>query len=134
MKKFLRQLNIAPNTLVGLIVVLVGYLTLTLKWARTVEQPEEPVGLVFKLKDSNWLTKLILGFKPYWLGLTLGQVIFMRDLALQERKILSHEIVHIRQQSKLGLIFFLTYTWSSIMDGYWGNKYELEAYKLEDKN
>lgn len=59
-------------------------------------------------------------------GITIFPFIFLRELALKENKILiNHEKIHIRQQLELLIIFF--YLWYVVEYYYW-------YFKLKDKH
>lgn len=76
-------------------------------------------------------------------GITIFPFIFLRELALKENKILiNHEKIHIRQQLELLIIFF--YLWYVVEYYYWYLKlkdkhlayrnisFEREAYAMEE--
>ncbi|MDB5716203.1 MAG: hypothetical protein JWO15_3600 [Sphingomonadales bacterium] len=133
MKKHLRQLNIIPNTLVGSLVLLFAVVTGTYRFEQVRDQSDFPRAFVFERKPDSWLAKLLVKLVPHWTGLTIGQIVFVNDGASRwHEKTVQHELVHVRQQSNLGIVFFLTYTWSSLKHGYWENKYEAEAYNTTE--
>lgn len=72
-----------------------------------------------------------------WIGaITIGHLVLARDSATLERT-LAHELVHVRQFERWGLLFPLLYLWASWEAwrhggrAYWDNRYEVEARQAE---
>ncbi len=72
-------------------------------------------------------------------GLTLGHVVLGRTLETLDR-IRGHELVHVRQVEKWGLLFLPAYLLSSVwarLRGrhyYYDNRFEREAFALDEKS
>ncbi|MFY7964519.1 MAG: eCIS core domain-containing protein [Chitinophagaceae bacterium] len=92
-----------------------------------------------RIKENSWLA---------WLGakcirvnrvaLTFGNTIHLHNATKQqllENKVwLCHEIVHVKQYEKLGVLrFVIFYLWECIKKGYYNNKFEIEARENENK-
>jgi hypothetical protein len=69
-------------------------------------------------------------------AITLGHVIVAAS-ALEMERLRSHELVHVRQYERWGLLFFPAYAASSLWQllrgrrAYWDNHFEVEARALE---
>jgi hypothetical protein len=79
----------------------------------------------------NWLI-------PNWAaGQTWGSVILVKHHVMNNKQLLEHELVHVKQWRKLGIFFIPAYIWASIVaafkygpkSGYRMNKFEVEARK-----
>jgi hypothetical protein len=57
---------------------------------------------------------------------TLGQLVIVRPPAVPAR-LLAHEVVHVRQQERLGLLFALAYPLAQLRWGYRANPFEVAA-------
>ncbi len=75
-----------------------------------------------------------------WIGaITIGHLVLARDRATLERT-LAHELVHVQQYERWGLLFPLLYLWASWEAwrrggrAYWDNRYEVEAREAEDRS
>jgi hypothetical protein len=94
----------------------------------------------FNVKENSWLA----GIAAWKLGsnaiaLVLGKTIHLHNISkaafLQNRRLLRHELCHVRQYQQHGVIWFLLqYSWESIRRGYYNNKFEVEARKAEEEN
>lgn len=58
---------------------------------------------------------------------TLGQVVLVRDAAAPRPALLAHELAHVRQQERLGLVFAAAYPVASAVWGYRRNPFEVGA-------
>lgn len=66
------------------------------------------------------------------LAMVVGKTIHLHNTKsaefLADRRWFKHELVHLKQFARYGLLRFLAmYTWESIKKGYYNNKYEVEA-------
>lgn len=71
------------------------------------------------------------------MAMVLGRTILLHDTSTQEfvgnRKWIRHELAHIMQFRKHGfLLFLLKYLIESVRNGYYNNKYEVEARVAEE--
>ena len=91
-----------------------------------------------KLVPNSWLARLAakkLGAQSA--ALVLGHTIHLFNITEQEFKssprLVRHELKHVEQYQRLGLIKFLwLYGWYSLRYGYINNPLEAEARKAED--
>lgn len=66
------------------------------------------------------------------IGRTIHLFNATREEFLSNEKWLCHELVHVQQYEKLGLLrFFLLYLYESATKGYYNNKFEKEARSKE---
>jgi len=118
-----------PNSLIGLLIGIFGILFggKVARYGRVLEFWGGP-------------TALILRFFPPLRGaaaITFGHVILYRSAADREA-FRAHELVHVRQYEKWGLLFIPAYLASSIaaylrgQDPYLGNRFEQEAFVYTD--
>jgi len=94
----------------------------------------------FVVKPNSWLA----GIAARKLGSTsvamvLGKTIHLHNISktdfLQNKRLLRHELCHVRQYQRHGFIWFLVqYLWESIRKGYYNNKFEVEARKAEEES
>lgn len=72
---------------------------------------------------------------PWWYkgftGFTLGPIIFVKDR--RDKYTLIHELVHVKQFYKNPFTFWYKYLVELNKKGYRNNKYEKEAYKIEEE-
>ena len=92
----------------------------------------------YNIIENSWIAKLAaLKLKSTSVAIVLGKKIYLhnttRDEFLQNEKWVKHELCHIQQFEKYGFIIFLfKYLWESLHNGYYNNKYEVEARKAEE--
>ena len=72
------------------------------------------------------------------MAIVLGSTIYLHQIKkidfLNSKKHFAHEMHHIKQFAKHGTICFLfLYLIESIKNGYWNNKYEIEARDAENE-
>lgn len=83
--------------------------------------------------ENSWLARLgAWKLRTGNVALTLGHTIHLyhisRDDFLKDRQWVCHEIIHVYQYRKYGLVpFLLMYLWESARKGYRGNKWEAAA-------
>ncbi len=54
---------------------------------------------------------------------------------LADKRWVRHELVHVKQFKKYGFIqFIFMYLWESVKNGYYKNKFEVEAREKENEN
>ena len=116
-----------PWTLAGLLLALPALLGGGWQWRRL-----DGTGALFA---HGGLTGRLLARS--WIGaITIGHCVLARDLATLERT-LAHELVHVRQYERWGLLFPFLYFWASWQAwrrggrAYWDNRYEVEARAAE---
>ena len=90
-----------------------------------------------RIKEHSFLAKLAsrkLGQSP--MAIVFGNCIHLYGVSrldfLQDRRWLRHEMEHIRQFRKFGLLrFIILYLWESLRKGYYNNRFEIEARRAE---
>ncbi|RQP21407.1 hypothetical protein [Piscinibacter terrae] len=86
------------------------------------------------LRDGSWIARR----SPFH-AITLGHVIVAVDEAALVGS-LAHELVHVRQYERWGVVFFVAYPLASVwlwMRGrrpYWDNPFEVQARELASTN
>jgi hypothetical protein len=89
------------------------------------------------LKEKSMLALMaskILGTKKT--ALVFGKTIYLhnatREELLADHRWLSHELAHVAQYKKYGVLkFLLLYSWYSLRHGYYNNPFEVEARSKE---
>jgi len=82
----------------------------------------------FKVFFSKWVT-----------ANTLGRHVFIRETDdLQDTKLITHELVHVRQWYKFGILFPVLYALGSLVgffngDYYEKNPFEMAAFEAEEE-
>lgn len=93
----------------------------------------------FALKENSWLA----GIAAWKLGsnavaMVLGKTIHLHNIStadfLHNKKLLRHELCHVKQYQQHGFISFVVqYLWESIRKGYYNNKFEVDARMAEEQ-
>ena len=91
----------------------------------------------YSIKENSWIAKLAslkLGSKR--VAIVIGKTIHLHNTSRQEflkdERWVKHELCHVKQFQQYGFIPFLAkYLWESIKNGYYNNKYEVEAREAE---
>jgi hypothetical protein len=92
----------------------------------------------YKIVEHSFLARVArFFFGTKRIAMVLGNAIHLsgveRQIFLSDRKWLVHELVHVEQYRKYGLVKFLwLYTLESIRHGYYANKFEMEARAAEE--
>ncbi len=94
--------------------------------------------LICQIKENSWLARLAarrLGTEN--IAVTIGNTIHLykatREEFINNRKWVYHEICHVRQFRKYGLVRFLfLYSWETLRHGYRRNRFEIEALAAEN--
>jgi hypothetical protein len=93
----------------------------------------------YYIVENSWLARLGRIFmKSKNLALVLGKGIHLsgvsKDIFLKDVKWVKHELVHIHQYEKHGIVkFLLFYAIESLRKGYYNNRFEKEAREGEEK-
>ncbi len=91
----------------------------------------------FNIKENSWIAKVAAKkLKTHSCAIVIGNTIHLYNATkktfLQNNDWLKHELCHIRQFKQHGFFpFIFKYVWESIRNGYYNNKYEIEARKAE---
>lgn len=89
------------------------------------------------IKENSWIAKLAAKkLKSKSVAIVLGSTIHLYNVTgkdfLSDEKWVKHEMCHLHQFKKNGtFIFIVKYLWQSITQGYYNNKYEIEARNAE---
>jgi len=72
------------------------------------------------------------------LALVLGKGIHLsgvnKEIFLKDKKWVKHELIHIQQYKKFGTVkFLLFYLLESLRNGYYNNRFEIEAREGEEQ-
>lgn len=92
----------------------------------------------YRIKENSWLVRLAAkGMKAEKLAMVLGSNIHLynttREEFLADERWLRHELKHIEQFKRYGIVGYLVkYTVASIRYGYYNNPFEVEAREAED--
>ena len=93
--------------------------------------------LYYRIKENSFIARLAAWkLNCSKVAIVIGRTIHLhntkRQEFLQNRKWLLHELEHIEQFKRHGVLFFIfLYLWESIRHGYTNNKYETEARAAE---
>lgn len=93
----------------------------------------------YRIKENSWLAKMAAWkLKANSVAFVLGSTIHLynatKEELLQNERWLKHELCHVQQFKAHGFFsFIIKYTWESIRNGYYNNKYEVEARQAETK-
>lgn len=84
----------------------------------------------------NWKPFVIIIQWTYWYktfnGFAFCPFVFVKDK--ENKRVVSHELIHIRQQYNHFLIwFYMRYIIQLLVKGYHNIDYEIEAYKNEEE-
>ncbi len=93
----------------------------------------------FSIKENSNIARIAawyLGFPS--MAIVFGTTIFIwnirKDNFLQDKKHLAHELCHVAQFKRYGFFkFIILYLLESIKNGYFNNRFEVEARKAEDR-
>lgn len=89
------------------------------------------------IKENSFLALLAAKkLKTDKVAMVIGKTIHLhnttREDFLKDERWLKHELAHVEQYKKHGVLKFLTlYTWYSIRYGYYNNPFEVEAREKE---
>lgn len=91
----------------------------------------------YKIKEHSWLARIAahkLGSEK--VAIVIGETIYLYNISitdfLKNTRWLNHELCHIEQFRKFGLLpFIIKYLWESVQHGYYNNKFEIEARNAE---
>lgn len=85
-----------------------------------------------KFKFNHWFLRRVF---PWATGMTLGHTILFKypESHYVGRRTVAHELEHVRQIEREGLIkFYVKYLWYNIRYGYRNNPYEVAARRAEN--
>jgi len=96
-------------------------------------KPRKPIGI----REHSWLARMAaakLGTER--VAIVIGHTIHLSGISsddfLQNKAWFRHELCHVKQYEANGLVpFIVRYLWESLRNGYWQNRFEVEARKAE---
>ena len=92
----------------------------------------------FCIRENSWIAKLAARkLRSKSVAIVIGKTIHLYNISkedfLKDKRWVKHEICHINQFKKYGLLsFIIMYLWEILMQGYYNNKYEVEARNAEN--
>lgn len=92
---------------------------------------------MFRIREDAWIASLAACFlKGKKVALVIGNRIYLHGTKeselLESKSWLRHELMHVQQYKEKGIVLFLIqYAWESFRQGYWNNRYEIEARAAE---
>jgi len=92
----------------------------------------------FNIKEDSWLAAIAAKkLKSTSVAMVLGKTIHLYNTSkedfLKNEKWVKHELCHMQQFHQHGYIGFIAkYLWESIRNGYYNNKFEVEARAAEE--
>ncbi len=95
--------------------------------------------ITFVVKENSWLAGIAAWkLNSNAVAMVLGKTIHLHNISkadfLKNKRLLRHELCHVKQYQQHGFIWFLVqYLSESIHKGYFNNKFEVEARKAEEK-
>lgn len=90
-----------------------------------------------RIKENSWLAKLAaVKLRSASVAIVFGHTIHLHNTSREElmnnREWLCHELMHIKQYRRYGFTGFLVrYLFEWLKNGYYNNKFEVEARKNE---
>lgn len=93
----------------------------------------------YRIKENSFLALLAAKkLKVKKVAMVIGKTIHLHNTSaedfLNNQRWVKHELAHIEQYKKNGLLKFLfLYLWYSVKYGYYNNPFEVEARKAEEK-
>ena len=91
----------------------------------------------YSIKENSWIAKLAalkLGSKK--VAIVIGKTIHLHNTSteefLKDVRWVKHEFCHVKQFKQNGFFTFIAkYLWESIKNGYFNNRFEVEAREAE---
>ena len=93
----------------------------------------------FIVKENSWLAGVAAWkLRSDAVAMVLGKTIHLHNISkadfLRNKRLLRHELCHVKQYQQHGVIWFLVqYLFESVRKGYYKNKFEVEARKAEEE-
>lgn len=102
---------------------------------RVAAPPEVPNGVV--IRSCRWIPAIggwFTGTGRPAAAVTLGRTIVVHPDVTLSRRLLTHELAHVRQWRRSPVTFPLRYAWLHLRHGYTDNPYEVEAREAETRH
>src|SRR4051812_3351352 len=90
-----------------------------------------------RVKENSFIARIAATLlHEKCVAVTIGNTIYLWNAGAEDfmknKKWVQHELVHVQQFRQYGLVKFLSlYLWESLKNGYYNNKFEVEARKKE---
>jgi hypothetical protein len=94
----------------------------------------------FKIKEHSFIAKLAaMKLRSKQVAIVIGKTIHLHNTSraefLSDERWLKHELCHIDQFRRYGFFRFLgMYLWETLKNGYYQNRFEVEARSAEREN
>jgi hypothetical protein len=94
--------------------------------------------LIYSIKENTWIARIAARkLKASSVAIVIGSTIHLwntsREDFLADERWLKHELCHVAQFRRYGFLNFIArYLWESWRNGYYNNKFEIEARKAEE--
>jgi hypothetical protein len=91
------------------------------------------------IKENSWIAKFAaIKLQSQQAAIVIGKTIHLYNTSAKQfllnEKWLKHELCHVKQFKQYGYVSFIAkYLWESIKNGYYNNKYEVEAREAESE-
>ena len=93
----------------------------------------------YRIKENSWVARLAARkMSAGKLSIVFGKTIHLHNTTKEEflknKRWVKHELCHIEQYKRLGFVrFIVLYVWDWMRNGYYNNKFEVEARQAEKK-
>ncbi len=93
--------------------------------------------LTVRIKEQSWCARLAARkLKSPAVALVMGRTVHLWNISRQQflanRRLVIHELEHVRQFRRYGFLRFVAlYLWESARRGYYNNRFEVEARQAE---
>jgi hypothetical protein len=90
-----------------------------------------------KIRENSWLAKIAARqLKSYSVAMVIGKTIHLHNASkadfLENKRWVRHEVAHVKQYIRLGIIkFLILYLLESFNKGYENNRFEVDARQKE---
>ena len=93
----------------------------------------------YRIKENSWIARLAAWkMSASRVAIVFGNTIHLHNTTkeefLKDKRWVKHELCHIEQYKRLGFVrFIVLYIWDWMRNGYYNNKFEVEARQAEKK-
>jgi hypothetical protein len=95
------------------------------------------MAVIVLIKEQSWCARIAARkLKSSGVALVLGRTVHLWNISRQQfladRRLVIHELEHVRQFRQYGFLRFCAlYLWESVRRGYYNNRFEIEARMAE---